>query len=159
MPSEVFCCEDMLFCIVRNCYLLELVSYLRYIWHVQITQVIVVVVVVQSCLDLCDPMDCCRHSILETPWDSPGKYLGVGCQDLQKIFPAQGSTLPLLPPLHWQLSSLARGSPYLPCLSSWISLLGNLTVSSTLVRTSLIYTTSVVFKLWVFTIAYSTLDR
>ena len=36
----------------------------------------------QSCLDLCDPMDCCRHSILETPWDSPGKYLGVGCHAL-----------------------------------------------------------------------------
>ena len=87
------------------------------------------------------------------PWDSPGKNPGVGCQDfLQKIFPTQGSTIPLFSLLHWQVSSLALRSPCLLCLSSWISLLGNLTVSSTLVRTSLIYTASMVFKLWVFTV-------
>ena len=48
----------MLICIVRNCYLIELVSYLHYIRHLQITQVIAVVVIVQSCPDLCDPIDC-----------------------------------------------------------------------------------------------------
>ena len=32
----------------------------------------------QSCLTLCDPMDC----RLLRPWDSPGKNTGVGCQFL-----------------------------------------------------------------------------
>ena len=32
-------------------------------------------VVAQSCLTLCDPMDCTR---LRCPWDSPGKNTGVG---------------------------------------------------------------------------------
>ena len=41
------------------------------------------------------------------PWDSPGKYIGVGCHFLpQRIFPTQGSNLFLLNLLHWQVSSL-----------------------------------------------------
>ena len=40
--------------------------------------------VTQSCLTLCDPMDC--------PWDSPGQDTGGGsCSLLQGIFPTQGS--------------------------------------------------------------------
>ena len=46
------------------------------------------------------------------PWDSPGKNTGVGCHFLpQRIFPTQGSNLPLL---HWQADSLSLhhlGSP------------------------------------------------
>ena len=39
------------------------------------------------------------------PWDSPGKNTGVGCHFLpQRIFPTQGSNLPLL---HWQADSLS----------------------------------------------------
>ena len=39
--------------------------------------------VTQSCLTLCDPMDC--------PWNSPGQNTGVGsCSLLQGIFPTQG---------------------------------------------------------------------
>ena len=43
----------------------------------------------QSCLTLCDPMDCCP------PGDSPSEDTGGGCQALlQGTFPAQGSCLP-----------------------------------------------------------------
>ena len=34
------------------------------------------------------------------PWDSPGRYTGVGCHALQRIFLTQGSNLPLLCLLH-----------------------------------------------------------
>ena len=45
--------------------------------------------VTQSCLTLCDPMDC---SLLLRPWDFPGKSTRVGCHFLfQGIFPTQGS--------------------------------------------------------------------
>ena len=45
--------------------------------------------VTQSCLILCDPMDC--------PWDFPGQNTGVGSQSLlQGIFPNQGSSPGLL---------------------------------------------------------------
>ena len=41
----------------------------------------------QSCLTLCDPVDCSLR-----PWDSLGKNTGVGCHFLlQGIFPTQGS--------------------------------------------------------------------
>ena len=43
--------------------------------------------VAQSCLTLCDPMDCSFSS-----WISPGKNTGVGCHFLlQGILPTQGS--------------------------------------------------------------------
>ena len=41
----------------------------------------------QSCLTLCDPMDC-RPTRLVCPWDSPGKNTRVGCHSL-----LQGSSL------------------------------------------------------------------
>ena len=47
--------------------------------------------VIESCLTLCDPMDCGRpgSSVHE---ESPGKNTGVGCHVLlQGIFPTQGS--------------------------------------------------------------------
>ena len=46
----------------------------------------------QSCLILCNPMDC------SCPWDSPGKNSGVGSHaPLQGIFLTEGSNLLLLP--------------------------------------------------------------
>ena len=46
----------------------------------------------QSCLTLCDPMDCSLW-----PWNSPGKNTGVGSHSLlQGIFPTQGSNPGLL---------------------------------------------------------------
>ena len=50
--------------------------------------------VAQSCLTLCDPMDCISSSV---HGDSPGKSTGVGCHALlQEIFPTQGSNPGLL---------------------------------------------------------------
>ena len=37
--------------------------------------------VTQSCLTLCDPMDCSLPRLLH-PWDFPGKSTGVGCHCL-----------------------------------------------------------------------------
>ena len=49
----------------------------------------------QSCPDLCDPMDC--NTRLLCPWDSPGKNTGSGCHALlQGIFRIQGLNLCLL---------------------------------------------------------------
>ena len=59
-----------------------------------------VCLVTQSCLTLCDPMDCSPpdFSVHE---DSPGRNTGVGCHGLlQGIFPIQGSNPGLL---HWGL--------------------------------------------------------
>ena len=47
---------------------------------------IVVVLVAQSFLTLCDPMDC-SPTRLFCPWNSPGRNTGVGCHFLlQEIF-------------------------------------------------------------------------
>ena len=47
----------------------------------------------QSCLTLCDPMDCSLPA--SCLWDLPGKGTGVGCHFLlQEIFPTQGSSQP-----------------------------------------------------------------
>ena len=75
----------------------------------------------QSCLTLCDPMDCSPPGSFVQY--SPGKNTGVGCHALlQRIFLIQGSNpcllylpywqeglLPLAPPgkpLHWNISCL-----------------------------------------------------
>ena len=53
----------------------------------------------QSHLTLCNPMDCSLPGS-SIHGDSPGKNTGVGCQALrQRIFPTQGSNLPLSPAL------------------------------------------------------------
>ena len=52
--------------------------------------------VVQSCLTLCNPMDCSLPGSSLHGIDSPGKSTGVGCHFLlQGIFPTQGSNLGL----------------------------------------------------------------
>ena len=65
--------------------------------------------VAQSCLTLCDPMDCILH-----PWNFPGKNIGVGCHFLlQGIFQTQGSN-PGLPHCRQTFYCLSyQGSP--PC--------------------------------------------
>ena len=63
--------------------------------------------VVQSCLNLCDPMDCIVHAR-----NSPGQNTGVGSLSLlQGIFPTQGSNSGLLHcrRILYQLSH--KGSP------------------------------------------------
>ena len=62
----------------------------------------VLCLVAQSCLTLCDPMDCSPPGS-SVHGDSPGKNTGVGCHALfQGIFLTQGSNLRLLHLLLWQ---------------------------------------------------------
>ena len=74
---------------------------------------------IQSCLTLCDPMDCSLsdssvHEIF------PGTSTGVGCHfHLQRIFPIQGSNLGL-PHCRQMLYHLShQGSPLEP-LDLWL---------------------------------------
>ena len=69
---------------------------------------------IQSCLTLCDPMDCSLpgFSIHE---DSPGKNTGVDCHALhQGIFLTLGLSPCLLCLLHWQTGSLPLAPPGKP---------------------------------------------
>ena len=53
----------------------------------------VCMLVVQSCLTLCNPMNCSLLRLLR-PWESASKSTGVSCQFLlQGIFPTEGSNL------------------------------------------------------------------
>ena len=61
-----------------------------------VNMVLVLCLVAQSCLTLCDPMDC---SLLGSSvhGDSPGKSTGVGCHTLlHEIYLTQGSKPGLL---------------------------------------------------------------
>ena len=63
----------------------------------------------QSCLTLCDPMDCSQAPL---SMDSPGKNTRVGCHVLlQGIFPTQGWNPR---PLHWHVGSLPLVPPGKP---------------------------------------------
>ena len=76
--------------------------------------------VAQSCLTLCDPMDCSLpgSSVHE---DSPGKNIGVDRHSLlQEIFPTQGSNSHPLSLLHWQAGSLPLVPPV--CVLSHVRL-------------------------------------
>ena len=86
-------------------------SDIRYWWCSNTDQTTVLCLVSQSCLTLCDPMDCSPPGS-SVHGDSPGKDTGVGCHALlQGIFPAQGSN-PGLPHCKWILYSLSyQGSP------------------------------------------------
>ena len=56
-----------------------------------VSTLVCVCLVPQSCLTLCDPMDCSPPGP-SVHWDSPGKNTGVGCHALlQGIFPTLGS--------------------------------------------------------------------
>ena len=67
--------------------------------------------VTQSCLTLCDPMDCSVPGS-SVYGDSSGKNPGVGCHALlQGIFPTQGLN-PGLPYCRWILYHMShQGSP------------------------------------------------
>ena len=72
---------------------------------------VVLCLVAQLCLTLCDPMDCSPPGS-SVHGDSPGKNTGVGCHALlQGIFPIQGSNQGLLHgrQIPYQLSY--QGSP------------------------------------------------
>ena len=63
----------------------------------------------QSCLSLCNPIDCSLPGLLSMGF--PDKNTGIGCHFfLQGIFLTQGSSLHPLCLLHWQVNSL----PHLP---------------------------------------------
>ena len=65
-----------------------------------------VCLVTQSCLTVCNPMDCSPPGF-SVHGDSPGKNAGVGCHALlQGIFPTQGSNpgLPHCRQIHYHLS-------------------------------------------------------
>ena len=67
----------------------------------------------QSCLILCDPVDCPAR--LLCPWGSPDKNTRVGCHALhQGIFLTQGSNLCFLCLLHWRAGSLQLRPPGKP---------------------------------------------
>ena len=62
--------------------------------------------VAQSCLTLCNPMDCSPAGSY-VHGNFPGKKTGVGFHFLlQGIFPTQGLNPSLLHLLHWQADSL-----------------------------------------------------
>ena len=67
--------------------------------------------VAQSCLTLCDPMDC-SPPCSSVHGDSSGKNTGVGCHPLlQGISSVQRLNLSLLCLLHWQVGSLPLVPP------------------------------------------------
>ena len=77
--------------------------------------------VIQSCLTLCDSMDCSLpgFSVQGEMNSCPGKNTGVGCHALfQGIFPTQISN-PGLPPCRQILYCLShQGSPWIP---EWVA--------------------------------------
>ena len=65
----------------------------------------------QSCLTLCDTMDCSRPGS-SVHGDSPGKDTRVGCGGLlQEIFPTQELNPSLSCLLHWKAGSLPLAPP------------------------------------------------
>ena len=75
--------------------------------------------VTQSCLILCDPMDCSQPGS-SVHGDSPGKNTGVGCHVLlQGIFPTQRLNLCLSHLLHLQVGSIWLYNPTLLSNRLW----------------------------------------
>ena len=75
--------------------------------------------VAQSCLILCDPMDCSPPGS-SVHGDSPGKNTGVDCHALlQGIFPTQGLN-PGLPHCRWILYHLSHHGN--PRLLEWVTI-------------------------------------
>ena len=69
--------------------------------------------VTQSCLTLCDPVDCSPLGS-SVPWDSPGKNTRVGCHFLlQGIFRTQGSNPGLLHCRQMLYHLSHQGSPFI----------------------------------------------
>ena len=65
----------------------------------------------ESCLILCDPMDCSSPDS-SVHWDSPGKNTAMYCHALLRgSFQIQGWNLSLSCLLHWQAGSLPLAPP------------------------------------------------
>ena len=78
----------------------------------------------QSCLTLCDPMDCSPPGSSDHG-DSPAENIGGGCQALLRgIFPTQGLNSCLLGLLHWQVGSLPLVPPGKPLMQRVDDFLG-----------------------------------
>ena len=74
--------------------------------------------VTKSCLTFSRPHGL-KSARLLSPWEFPGKNIGVGCHFLlQGIFPIQGSNLHLFSLLHWQANSLPLNHQGKPIKSS-----------------------------------------
>ena len=72
----------------------------------------------QSCLPLCDPMDCSRPGS-SIHGNSPGKNTGVDCHSLlQGVFPTQGSNPRLSRLLHWQVGPWPLTPPGKPIFAA-----------------------------------------
>ena len=71
----------------------------------------------QSCLILCDPMDCSHQAPLSMGFSRQEYWSGCYAL-LQKIFLTQGSNLHLSYLLHWQAGSLQLAPPGKPLLSN-----------------------------------------
>ena len=91
-----------------------MVAVIYIIYNSDILLILLLYLVAQSCLTLCDPMDC-SPSGSSVNGDSPGKNTGVGCYALlQGIFPTQVLN-PGLPHRRLILNHLS----HLPNLPSW----------------------------------------
>ena len=69
----------------------------------------------QSCLTLCDPMDCSPPGSSVRGISQERKLVGFHAF-LQRIFPTQGSNPHLLGLLHWQVGSLPLLPPGKPLI-------------------------------------------
>ena len=79
---------------------------------------LVLCLIAQSCLILCDPMDCSLPSS-SVPGVSPGKNSGVGCHALlQEMFPTQGLNPGLLHCM-WILYHLSHQG--IPRILEWVA--------------------------------------
>ena len=91
----------------------------------------------QSCLTLCDPMDCSLPGST-VHGGSPGKNTGVGCQDLPDPGIEPKSCL-----LHWQAGSLPAEPPekihFIP-VNKWLQLCNPRVLSHYLLPTAPIFT-------------------
>ena len=89
----------------ENMYMKHIYLCFRFLSVLQSSWMTVKVKVAQSCLTLCDPMDC-------SPWNSPGHNTGVGSHSLlQGNFPTQGANSGLLHCKHLLYQLSHKGSP------------------------------------------------
>ena len=90
---------------------------LQYLWNMPVLETARKGNLAQSCLTLCDPMDCIYNA-----WNSPGQNTGVSSLSLlQGIFPTQGLNPGLLH-RRWILYQLSHKEGCYPASFMYISL-------------------------------------